>query len=114
MPAADWRWSDQSGARPALLGDSIAGLIAVLHQMLMQLQLPKAEKYLCVARNPEKSYYCANPNLVANCYWSANIRSDENRRNVDVAYRSANFRTRGLRVAGIAPELRHRVASVRG
>ena len=52
MPAPDWRWSDQSGARPALPGDGIAGLIAVLHQMLMQLSC-RRPKYLCVAQNPE-------------------------------------------------------------
>jgi hypothetical protein len=36
---------------PALPGYGIAGLIAVPHQMLMQPQLTKVEKYLCVARN---------------------------------------------------------------
>jgi hypothetical protein len=41
-----------SAGRPACVaGYGIAGLIAVLHQMLMQLQLPKVEKYLRVARN---------------------------------------------------------------
>jgi hypothetical protein len=43
VPPRHGRCPDQSGARPALPSDDIAGLIAALHQMLIQLQPPKVE-----------------------------------------------------------------------
>jgi hypothetical protein len=50
-PAGYRPCSDQSGPWAVLSGNDIAGLIAFLHQMLMQRRLPKVKQYLCIARN---------------------------------------------------------------